>query len=358
MGAGRRTFKRMGRVLLGELSVRDYETGALSILILAPKGAGKSTLLATLALRNLELGDLVIWRGRGRDFWPRMMRITPIKVFVHENDELKVWRIKPGTTEAEDITGEIDFIKYSSIQDLYPKLVDCAINVIYEPTYHQPSEELKNLIEKEVEWLEGRFWWFDFFIQLAKRRDGRFASIFIDEIDDIMPGGASGILWKALEGIQHSLAEFREKLVYLFGTTHDTGHVDPRLLKKFDGFFYLRGARAPEKQTMMRHKNAPARLDLGQAIIEIRGRGYGIIEFEKISHDGFLYAIEKTWIGEKVRLRGTTFRDELMEIVETEGLEKALERLKEAKESGEISIPYYYRLKKELEGRGNGEASI
>ena len=348
MRGGRAFFRAMGEALWGEILTRDYEKGALSFLILAPKGQGKSTLLATIALTALELGDIVVWRGRERDFWPRLPREL-VKVFVHTKDELKVLKLRPGSSRAQDITDEVEIVKYKEIPELYRQLEAGKINVIYEPTYHQPSKKFKEIANPSAEWTDGRFWWFDFFIFLSRRVDARFMTVCIDEIDDLFPSGSSGLLWRALESIQHSLSEFREKLVWLFGTTHDPGHVDPRVLKKFDGFIYLRGAIAPKRSTMP-DKNAAIKLDLGQGIVEIRGRGYGGFEFDKLPHDGYLYAIEKKWTGPKVNTTKQSIKEEILEIAEAKGVEEALKMLRELFLDGKIGRSYYYFLRQKLLG--------
>jgi len=347
MAGGESIFKAMGKALWAEILTRDYEKGALSFLILAPKGQGKSTLLATIALKGIELGDLVLWRGRHRDFWPRLPRGL-VKIFVHEHDELSVFKIRPGTQNAVDITKQLDIEKYKTIKELYRQLESGRINVVYEPSYHQPSEELKEIAETNAEWLPGRFFWYDFLDFLAKRVDARFLSFCIDELDDIFPAGASGMLWKALEHAQHSLAELRERLVWLYGTTHDPAHIDSRILKKLDGFIYLRGALVP-KISMMPDKNAPARLELGEGIIEIRGRGYGGFEFDKLPHDGHLYNIRKSWQGPKVHVTKRSIKEQILELAEKEGPERALIKLREALANRQISKSYYYLLKSLIE---------
>lgn len=354
MGSGHDLFLAKGRELWDELLTRDYEKGCLSILILAPKGQGKSTLLATIALKALELGDLVVWRGRHRDFWPRLPREL-VKIFVHKNDSLKVLKILPGTKHATDITDELDIEHYRSIEELDEKLEEGKINVIYEPSWHQPSAGLRKTIKQDKEWTQGRFWWFDFLDFLAHRVDGRFLSLFIDEIDDIAPSGASGALWRALESLQHSLSELREKLVWIYSTTHDPAHLDPRILRKIDGFIYLRGAIVPRRLSTMPKKNAPAKLDLGEGIIEIRGRGYGFFTFQKLTHDGFLYSIQKVWQGpnitrEEAKTGKETIKDELSKIAQEEGTESALLKLRKLYSSGQIGRSYYYELRKMLFG--------
>lgn len=349
MTGGQAFFKAMGERLWEEVLARDYERGALSFLILAPKGQGKSTLLATITLKALELGDLVVWRGRHRDFWPRLPRKL-VKIFVYADDELKVLRIQPGTSKAVDITEQLDIEKYKTIEELYRQLEPGRINVVYEPSYHQPSEELREIAETDAEWLPGRFFWYDFLDFLAHRVDARFLSLCLDEIDDIFPAGASGMLWRALEHAQHSLAELRERLVWLYGTTHDPAHLDSRILKKLDGFIYLRGALVP-KISMMPDKSAPARLDIGQGIIEIRGRGYGGFEFDKLPHDGYLYNIQKSWQGPEVHVTKRSIKEQILELAEEEGPERALIKLREAFMNGQISQRYYYLLKNLIEGR-------
>lgn len=345
-----RFFKAKGRELWDVLMERDYEKGALSILVLGPKGSGKSTLLAHIAGQNLELGDIVLWRGRSRDFWPRFPpELT--KVFYYEKDELKVVRTPPGTDIEEDVTDRYRLEKYSSMKELYKKLDTGVINVIYEPSYFKPSTELREIAKIDDELVDGRLWWFDFFIMLSKRTDARFMTLCVDEIDDIFPAGASGALWRALESLQHSLSELREKLVWVFGTTHDHGHIDPRILKKLDGFIYLRGAIAPRISVMRDKRIAMKIKNLGVGIIEIRGRGYGGFEFERIPKDKYLYTVKKEWKGEEPNERQGV-KELIIDIAAEKGVEEALLKLRELFSKREIGRSYYYRLRREILEKG------
>ena len=98
----------------------------------------------------------------------------------------------------------------------------------------------------------------------------------------------------------------------------------------------------------MPDKNAPAKLSLGQGIIEIRGRGYGGFEFEKIPHDGYLYAIEKRWKDPEVHITKKSIKDEIIKIAKEQGAEKAITKLQQLRLEGRISERYYYLLKSTL----------
>lgn len=345
---GNRFFRVQGKKLWNELFKRDYEKGALSMLVLAPKGSGKTTLMATVALASLRLGDIVLWRGRSRDYWPRFPpEIT--HVLIHENIKLHVVRQKPGERYGKDITDRYNIETYSTMEDLYEKIKPRTINVIYEPHYHKPSQKLAEQIGWD-NWVEGIFWWYDFISMLAQRVDARFMTLVFDEIHDIFPAGSSGYRWAAIQYMERPLSETREKLIYLWGATHDYTHIDPRILQKFDGFIYLRGARASPKVSMMRDKNAPMHIkDLGYGIIELRGRGYGGFEFDDLPRDGYLYSVISKWSGPVPKTRKMTIKDEIMLIAEEEGAEAAFKVLKEKYVEGEISQGYFSILRRELE---------
>lgn len=348
--SGRRRFREKGLEFWDKITKRDYDEGALQILVLGSKGCGKTTLLAHLAYAGLENKDIVIWRGRSRDFWPRFDPEL-VKVHVFELDEIHVWRIPYGSAQREEITDNYEVIKYKDLDELLEQLEPGGINVVYEPTWTQLSKEILTLAGLEDgSMYPGVFWWYDLFLRLSKRIDMRWVTLIIDEIDDIVPSGASGAQWRLIEVIQHALAEFREKLVSLYGSTHDPGHLDHRVLKKFSGFIYLKGAIVP-KFSMMRYKTSTLGLEKGKGTIEIIGEGYGGFEFENIPRDGYGYAIEKIWRGSEPqgkpkRKRGIL--QEMLEIAKQYGPKRALEELEELRRRGEISERYYYLVKRKI----------
>jgi len=329
--------------------MRDYNEGALQALVLGAKGSGKSTLLAHLAYAGLENGDIVIWRGRSRDFWPRF-EPELVKVFVHEHDDLSIWKIKHGTNQKQKINDNYEIIRYKNLNEIMKQLEPAFIHVLYEPTWTRLNGELLAITNLEDIDYPGTFWWYNAFHFLAKRVDARWISLIIDEIDDIVPSGTSGPQWRLIETIQHALSEFREKFISLYGSTHDPGHVDFRVLRKFSAFIYLKGSIVP-KFSMMKYKTSTVGLKKGRGTIEILGEGYGGFTFTDIRRDGYSYAIEKVWKGPAPRRmlkKKRGLMQEILELAKEAGSMKALEKLNEIREKGEVSERHYHRIKSKL----------
>lgn len=344
-------FERRGRELWGRIAERNFSKGAFQILLLGSKGSGKTTLLAQLAYAGLANGDIVIWRGRSRDFWPHFPREL-VKVYVHELDELHVWEIPFGTKTRKDVTNQYEITKYRDLNELLESLEPGKISVVYEPTWTHLSKELLTLANLDDGSMHPGTWaWYDIFFKLSKRVDMRWLTLIFDEIDDIVPSGVSGAQWRLIEVIQHALAEFREKYVSLYGSTHDPGHIDPRILKKFSGFCYLRGSLVP-KFSQMKRKTVTMNLEQGKAIIEIIGEGYGGFRFANVPRKPVGYVIEKIWTGPepeqpKPRKRKSLLQ-ELTKIAKTYSPEAALEELENLRRNGEVSESYYFLIKRKL----------
>ena len=349
---GRIYHRDVGQKLLEEIYRRDYDKGAKQVVILGAKGAGKTTLLMRLALRSLELGDLVIWRGRFRDVWTRL-KPQDVVLYFHELDEPRILRFKPGSDEGEDVTSDYKIRKYQDARELLQILDRTKINVIYEPTYFIPSDDFRGRMGLNGDIIEGIGWWYEFLEAVTTRPSAIWTTICFDEIHDLAPSGTSGPLWKLIEKGQNFFSELRDRYVSFYGVTHNLDLIDFRIQRKFSWFIYLRGAR-PVKGTAMKEKHVVNWLQEGEGIIESLDEGaYGKISFDPLPRKRYIFLIERTWKGPVPRPKETgerrkSIKSEVFEIAEQHGVEKALEYLKELYEQGSISEQYYHKLKRDL----------
>jgi len=351
--SGQEYHREVGEKLLQEIFERDYNRGAKQVVILGAKGAGKTTLLMRFALRSLKLGDLVIWRGRFRDIWPRL-KPKDVILYFHELDNPRILRFKPYSDSSEDVTSEYKIKKYQGAKDLLQILECNKINVVYEPTYFLPTEDFRGRMGLNGDIIEGIGWWYEFLEAITKRPSAIWTTVAFDEIHDLAPSGTSGPLWKLIEKGQNFFSELRDRYVSFYGVTHDLSLIDFRIQRKFTWFIYLRGAR-PIKGTAMREKTLVNWLKEGEGIIESNDKGqYGKIGFDSLPPKRYVYLIEREWRGpvpkpKQRKRRSWGLKAELLEIAETEGVEKALEMLEELYREKKVSRAHYNRLKKEIQ---------
>ena len=342
-----------GRRLLRQLYARDYSRGAIQTIIVGDKGKGKSTLGMKFALKGIKLRDTVIWRGRFRDIWV-YLKPEQVVLFFHEQDKPAVWKSRPTSRDAENVTSRWEVRTYSSARDLLDKLEDGRINVVYEPTFYAVPQELKEKwgLNGDIDVVEGILWWFELFDALTTRIDARWFTIVFDEMHDLAPSGSSGAAWKFIERGQNYFSEMRDRYISFHGITHSLDLLDFRILRKFSWFIYVNGA-TPHPQSSMK-VNKVTWLDDGEAIIDNVGGGrYGKITFKNIKRDGYIYTILRDWTGPRPKPKKRYgLREELLALAEEEGIQAALDELDSLFKRGEVSKSHYYRLKKELKQRG------
>ena len=351
---GQGYHREIGENLLKEIFERDYNRGAKQITILGGKGVGKSTLLLRFALRSLEVGDMVIWRGRFRDIWTRL-NPNDVVLYFHELDNPRILRFKPHSDSSEDVTSEYKIKKYQDSKDLLQTLERDRLNVVYEPSYFLPSEDFRGRMGLNGDIIEGIGWWYEFLEVITKRPSAIWTTICFDEIHDLAPSGTSGPLWKLIEKGQSYFSELRDRYITFYGVTHDFSLIDFRIQRKFTWFIYLAGSH-PVKGTAMREKTVVNWLKEGEGIIESIDKGqYGKIAFDPFPPKKYIYLIERVWNGplpkpKQKKRRSWGLKAELLDIAKSEGVEKALKILEELYREKKVSQAHFYRLKGELEG--------
>lgn len=352
MRRGRVRHRDTGEKLKNELFIRDYDQGANQLVVYGAKGKGKTTFIMQLALKSLKIGDLVIWRGRFRDIWPRLEK-EQIVLYFHELDIPVIKRYPLGSKHGEIVTEEYHITFYDDPKDLLEQLEPGKINIVYEPSYVKFSEEFASETGIDHDIFPGVYWWYWFLHVLNHRDSAEWITVCFDEVHDLAPSGASGEAWKLIEWGVSVFSEMRDRYVNFYGVTHNLKLLDFRFIEKFSFFAYLAGAKV-HKDSAMSYKGVINWLEKGEVILDRIDSGeYGKILFDPLPPKKYVYLIERIWTGpkpspKKKKEKRKTLKEEIMEIAEKEGAEKALEVLKEMYQQKKISQAHYYRLRKEV----------
>ncbi|MCD6523992.1 MAG: hypothetical protein J7K48_03210 [Thermococcus sp.] len=359
---GMQIHARKGDELLEKLLSQDPAYGGRQAAIYGAVGSGKTTLLLWLAQVLQARGEWIIWRGRDTDGWHMLPNWKQrVKLLVHEKDEVHVYKVPYGGTTATEITKSLNIEKYSTPEDLLTKLEQDKINIVYEPTFYQITQELATYIlartniripSWQMKEAKGIYFWFELFEKLITRKDRRWITIIVDEADDLIPANPQGLQWRLQEWVKNSVKDFRKNLITLILAVHNAEDCDHRVIRKLPIRIYLQGARV-DKDSLMTDKTITQRLNPGEAKIEWRGFGYGGFKFPPLERRDYAIIVEKKWTGElpkfeeDKRTAGSIIQ-ELREIAEEEGIEEALERAWELVQEGVITKRYYYQIRKAL----------
>jgi len=350
---GRIRHRDTGERLRDELFDRDYEKGAHQVIIYGSKGAGKTTFLMRLALKSLQTGDLVIWRGRFRDVWPRLER-DQVVLYFHKQDKPIIKRYPLGSRDGKIVNDEYDLKFYEDPRDLFAQLDPRKINVIYEPSFVKFPREFTSETGINHDVFPGVYWWYWFLHVINHRDSADWITVCFDEVHDMAPSGASGKAWKLIEWGVNVFSEMRERYMSFYGVTHGLKLLDFRFVEKFSFFAYLAGAKV-HKDSAMSYKGTINWLELGEVILDRIDRGeYGKIVFDPLPRKKHVFLIERIWTGPKPspkkEEKRKTLKEEIIEIAKKEGVERALEVLREMYKQKKVSQAHFYRLRGELEG--------
>ncbi|MCD6131178.1 MAG: hypothetical protein J7J61_03625 [Candidatus Hydrothermae bacterium] len=358
-----------GHELIEKLLNQDVNYGGRQCLILGTVGSGKTTLMLWLAQILRERGEWCIWRGRDVDGYHMLPDWgKKVKILHHEKDEIHIYKVKVGSTEYGEITDYLKIEKYSCVEDLIQKLEQDKINVIYEPSFWQISEDLAIYILQKTgirisPWqlreMKGCYFWFEFFEKLLTRKDRRWVSVFVDEADDLIPQNPNGLQWKLQEWVKNSVKDFRKSLISLFLAVHNAEDCDYRIIRKVPIRIYLQGAR-PLGDSLMTDKNIGLKLNLEEGKIEWKGYGYGGFKYSALKQRDYVIIVDKIWRGQPPTLeidrrKSRSIIQEVREIAEREGIEEAMKHAEKLWRDGEITRRYFYEIRKKLmEGNSKG----
>jgi len=301
---GAQIMAAIGNQHLQNIFVRDPEQGARLLIITGEQGSGKTTLMLIFAKKMMET-DYVVWRGRDLAQWHRFPDYwRNVVIFAHENDDLTFLKIPHNGGEPEELD-DVRIIKYSDPRDIIPRLRKTKINVVYEPSFYSISDELAYDIlarsniaisPKRRKAMKASFFWFEFFFRLLQRPDRRWISVFLDEVDDIMPETPKGLQWVLQEWMKDTIKDLRKAFINFIGSAHILTNVDWRIRSKIQIRIYLKGAQI-EKNSLLKGSKASFvhKLQPGTALIE--WGTYGVFTFKPLPHPGFDVLAQKKWNG-------------------------------------------------------------
>lgn len=334
---------RMGRMLFSKIFRRDPFIGGTLGLAWGEPGAGKSTFLYRLGKKALELGDVVVWRGRTRDVW---FYFDEVVVHKHKDLDLRIVKYKLGG-KVHDATEEFRVKEFSDIGELLHHFEDGAINVVYAPSY-TPVELLPKLgLKVNLDLLPEPAWWYEFLLALTRTASPKWYSVLIDEFQEIAPAQASGVMWSLIAIGQNVMNDLRGNQVSFFAATHQHNLVDYRILGKFMYYFYLRGAKIPRHSVLKKYRIRTVYLNRGAVVIESVGSGtWGKISVAPLKQSEYVYQALLEWRGNVPQAQqDSPLLPHLTFLARTQGFGVAKAELDSALDAGRITpSTYYYYL--------------
>jgi len=288
----------MGKVIVEEMYVfakqlfntllkNSDKYGGRICLITGEQGSGKTTMLRRLAEAYLSQGTVVIWRGRPVEqiHWVPNWKERCV-FFHHSDDEFTAYDVR-GTVSI-NITDELDVKEYTDARDLYKKLEDGKINVVYEPTTFKFSKGVglvdvvyKSVSKKAAKKLlkqpqEGNLFWFEVIYVLIHRHDTKWFALLLDEADDIFPESPQGIRWRFQEWAKNVMRDLRKTRTNFVICTHAINDLDFRIRSKIQFWIYMKNAKVPRSSIVKPY--VTSYLKRGQFIIENGLFGVGVVE--------------------------------------------------------------------------------
>lgn len=283
---------REGARLFQELLHQSTDLGAIPAIIYGSLGAGKSTLLRTIA-EGIQCEDpvteefqmmTIIWRCRDIDIW-NSFDSSITKVFIHKDD---INYVRFRTDRLQKLTKKDlpKIITYTTMNDLYSKVVKGNINCIFEPQDYELSEYMKKLLldrgadKKKVKEskVDRSVWWIEFSIWLLQNKGLDFISMILDEFDEMMPSGVGGVQWHLAHLYRDYLRVSRKMNISTILCAHQEKDINPVILSKILVRIYLKGAVAGANSLIV--QTAPITLRRGLGFIE--RDAWGMFEFDKL----------------------------------------------------------------------------
>lgn len=289
-GGGIVKYFSEGKRLLQDITFHKATEGGSLALIAGSMGSGKTTFLVELADRVASydrktkklMPETIVWRGREFEYFTWFEHQDRVHLFFHEHDNNeefgRVVYIRNEDMEEDEYIDPKSLPPihyYKDADDLMHKLVRHCINVVWEPHEFDLSVRMKKaLFDRSGEkksFLNERsvnptFFWFEFFELMLRKKSSDFVSVFVDEADDLMPGGVGGLAWHMNALFKDSVKDFRKRNVSLYLAMHNPQDVDGRIPKKFPVKIYFKGAHCLESSIIDR------------AYVPYLDRGYGLIE--------------------------------------------------------------------------------
>ena len=249
-----------------------------------------------------EVPETVVYFGREFDYWHAFLEprswpgLTPKKVRLHIPKSEKNSLVLLVPFENGDGKDELrrmyidDMVQYyANPREIISYLQDGAINVIYPPRHYKLPDNilsmmnLSNLTERERNYTEPGWLFFEILILLMREGYKQHYSVFADEIHDIIPMSSAGMQWKLVDLFTRFSVELRRCQISLFGTTHDMRLVDAKYTTRNDWYIWAGGANPLKKYSVV-YPAAVRRCRIGRCIIERKQIEYGYHLYERIPY--------------------------------------------------------------------------
>lgn len=243
---------------------RKENAGAYNSLTVGPPGSGKTSQMLHEAQCFLQWypDELIFWRdsessaaqfNRIGDNW---------KVFTEKDCKLEIRNLTKGKKV------DIPYTTFENFEEIINK---------------DTGEGLAEPGRLNVIYFKNDYTWIDFLFHL--RRTVGWQTVFIDEIEDIIPlnptkqeGEKANI--RNLKNIEFSnnAKYLRRGLVHLLCTTQSEDEIDWRFKRKLNFTIYLRGAKASNRSRI--RQSAIDKLEIGECFIDWENRKYGKSHFK------------------------------------------------------------------------------
>jgi hypothetical protein len=327
----------MARELYTRIIIHDdgmKGMGGNRTVVVGDLGSGKTTLALETALkicytpnmskddffanpdRNEIFPETVVWRGRKRDYWNVFTQKNfdksfpgqlwkPLRVLHSATDTLEFFEDIEGTPEPID---DIDIQTYTTIDDMYNKLLKGGINVIYTPKEYCLSDRLKTKLnslqmltplkqaymhaDKPYQVPNFVFWYefFYFLIEIDKNydkiastyRDHRWITFIFDEAHQIFPV-TKAPLWHLVDDFaENEMIDTRRVNISIWAQVHEIGYMYWKVVNRFGTYIWLPSSKANKTLSVIDQKLIN-QLPLGTGIIEKKGGRFGRVTFPRIS---------------------------------------------------------------------------
>jgi hypothetical protein len=346
---GRRLFMQ---TLITDDARAATGSGGVQTIVLGSFGTGKSTLLGNMAqfsrfmikgskqsyiyhiVHKLPLNRFetkpttVLWRARDLDLWPSLIprnwldRIQgftpkPLHVFVHNDDydDLTLFCYNDNKDYTPYPIPHLPKIKtFSKADDLIPRLVEGAINIVVEPQSYRISPRLSTTIQEmrsdfigkenrderkddaperrgrgrprrisnyEQHAVKPAVFWFDAVSAAMSLWRGKPLQVILDEGDDLLTSKSADVMWWAQGFFVEAYRDFRKANLSTVISTHTWDMIRDELLKRSTHKILFPGIKKSQN-SMIRQAPIINRLPPGKFIIENTNREFGVEKFGRI----------------------------------------------------------------------------
>ena len=244
----------------------DLAYGGTQIMVFGSKGSGKSMLLSMWALKDLERGHTIIWRGKDVDTWTIFSHRAKVRVIV----PYEGYRIVREDRKGNEIPLEnTEVIVCPRPDDAVSLLKKGTVNVILVECSSPESESL----------------WWTIFARTLNHSSMGWVTLCIDEINDIFESNPRGDLSQIHKKFKDAFASFRKKKIHVRASAHIYHDINYEISYKFKYSVYMRGAiLLPKKRTSLRYPTIIRKLEEYQGILD-DGAQFSIFDYDPLPHD-------------------------------------------------------------------------